>query len=178
MVVRGQEALLSPAFASRVLTADLCMLLRKALLYSGSTYPQLAWRTTARARATTRSYAAMASTRFAYVKNFELPDPLLPDTYLVVRIDGHGFHKFSDAHGFTKPNDEPALQLMDTAARGVMDEFKDIVLAFGESDEFRCEGIDYLSRANPLAVSCCEDRARYTTGDRGRRRSCTRHCAL
>ncbi|KZV84114.1 tRNAHis guanylyltransferase [Exidia glandulosa HHB12029] len=78
----------------------------------------------------------MAGTRFSYVKNFELPDPMLPDTYLVVRIDGHGFHKFADAHEFTKPNDEPALELMDTAARAVMDEFKDVVLAFGESDEF------------------------------------------
>lgn len=36
-----------------------------------------------------------------------------------------------------KPNDERALALMDHAARGVMDEFKDVVLAFGESDEFR-----------------------------------------
>ena len=44
---------------------------------------------------------------------------------------------FSDTHGFIKPNDERALQLMDHSARTVMDEYKDIVLAFGESDEFR-----------------------------------------
>ncbi|KAG1857909.1 tRNAHis guanylyltransferase [Suillus tomentosus] len=78
----------------------------------------------------------MAGTKFAYVRNFELPDPLLPDTYLVCRLDGHSFHRFSDEHGFAKPNDERALQLMDHAAKSAMIEFKDIMLAFGESDEF------------------------------------------
>ncbi|KAJ1301265.1 hypothetical protein OPQ81_003672 [Rhizoctonia solani] len=78
----------------------------------------------------------MANTRFQYVRSFELPDPLLPNTHLVLRIDGHAFHKFSDAHGFRKPNDERALQLMDKAAQTVMEEYPDIVLGFGESDEF------------------------------------------
>ncbi|KAI9637086.1 tRNA guanylyltransferase [Dioszegia hungarica] len=78
----------------------------------------------------------MAKSRFEYVRNFELPDPLIPNTYIVVRIDGRGFHKFSDAHGFTKPNDVPALDLMNRAARAVMDDLSDVVLAFGESDEF------------------------------------------
>lgn len=45
--------------------------------------------------------------------------------------------RFSDSHGFAKPNDERALKLMDHAARIVMEEFTDITLAFGESDEFR-----------------------------------------
>ncbi|KAG9096621.1 tRNA-His guanylyltransferase [Ceratobasidium sp. UAMH 11750] len=80
----------------------------------------------------------MANSRFAYVRSFELPDPLLPNTYIVLRIDGHAFHKFSDAHGFQKPNDERALCLMDKAAQTLMEEYPDIVLAFGESDEFRC----------------------------------------
>ena len=44
---------------------------------------------------------------------------------------------FSQEHSFTKPNDERALQLMDHAAKDVMVEFDDIVLAFGESDEYR-----------------------------------------
>ncbi|QRW26057.1 tRNA(His) guanylyltransferase [Rhizoctonia solani] len=63
--------------------------------------------------------------------------PLAPNTHLVLRIDGHAFHKFSDAHGFQKPNDERALKLMDHAAQTVMEEYPDIVLGFGESDEFR-----------------------------------------
>ncbi|KZV74601.1 tRNAHis guanylyltransferase [Peniophora sp. CONT] len=78
----------------------------------------------------------MAGSRFAYVKSFELPDPLLPGTFIVLRLDGHAFHRFSDVHQFVKPNDVRALELMDRAARAVMDEYKDIVLAFGESDEF------------------------------------------
>ena len=45
--------------------------------------------------------------------------------------------RLSEEHNFAKPNDERALQLMDHAAREVMNEFKDIVLAFGESDEYR-----------------------------------------
>lgn len=36
---------------------------------------------------------AMANSRFEYVRTFELPDPLLPATYLVVRVDGKGFHR-------------------------------------------------------------------------------------
>ncbi|KAH7928112.1 tRNAHis guanylyltransferase [Leucogyrophana mollusca] len=78
----------------------------------------------------------MAGTKFAYVRNFELPDPLLPDVFLVCRLDGHSFHRFSDEHGFVKPNDERALQLMDHAAKSLMSEYNDIVLGFGESDEF------------------------------------------
>ncbi|EIW57505.1 tRNAHis guanylyltransferase [Trametes versicolor FP-101664 SS1] len=78
----------------------------------------------------------MAGSKFAYVRNFELPDPLLPETFMVLRIDGHAFHRLSAEHDFAKPNDERALQLMDHAARDVMNEFKDIVLAFGESDEY------------------------------------------
>ncbi|KAI0710215.1 tRNAHis guanylyltransferase [Earliella scabrosa] len=78
----------------------------------------------------------MAGSKFAYVRNFELPDPLLPGTFMVLRIDGHAFHRLSEEHNFVKPNDERALQLMDHAARDVMNEFKDIVLAFGESDEY------------------------------------------
>lgn len=45
--------------------------------------------------------------------------------------------RFSDEHQFTKPNDDRALKLMDHAARAVMDAYPDIMLAFGESDEYR-----------------------------------------
>lgn len=55
---------------------------------------------------------AMANSRFQYVKKFELSDALLPDTYLVARLDGHRFTKFTAEHGFTKPNDERGLLLM------------------------------------------------------------------
>lgn len=54
----------------------------------------------------------MANSRFQYVKKFELSDALLPDTYLIARLDGHRFTKFTADHGFTKPNDERGLLLM------------------------------------------------------------------
>jgi tRNA(His) guanylyltransferase len=104
----------------------------------------------------------MAGSKFAYVRKFELPDPLLPGTFLIFRLDGHSFHRyagfldgsskgrclirlsFSKEHGFAKPNDQRALQLMDRAALDVMEEYSDIVLAFGESDEFRCTFFPFL----------------------------------
>ncbi|KAJ7031670.1 Thg1 C terminal domain-containing protein [Mycena alexandri] len=78
----------------------------------------------------------MAGSKYAYVRNFELPDPLLPGTFMVLRLDGHSFHRFSDEHDFTKPNDIRALKLMDHAAKDLMEQYPDLVLAFGESDEF------------------------------------------
>ncbi|PWN19675.1 Thg1-domain-containing protein [Microstroma glucosiphilum] len=79
----------------------------------------------------------MAGSRFAYVRSFELPDPVLPGVFMVVRIDGKGFHGFSQAHEFEKPNDAVALELMNHAARHVCQELRgDVTLAFGESDEY------------------------------------------
>ncbi|KAK1226804.1 tRNA-His guanylyltransferase [Marasmius sp. AFHP31] len=78
----------------------------------------------------------MSGSKFAYVKNYELPDPLLPGTFVVFRLDGHSFHRFSDEHNFSKPNDIRALKLMDHAAEALMKEYPDIVLGFGESDEY------------------------------------------
>ncbi|GAA5865897.1 hypothetical protein JCM3774_005516 [Rhodotorula dairenensis] len=81
----------------------------------------------------------MAGSRYAYVRNFELPDPLLPTTFFVIRIDGKGFHGFSKLHNFEKPNDKNALTLMNEAAKRVVGGRElngECVLAFGESDEY------------------------------------------
>lgn len=78
----------------------------------------------------------MAKSKFEYVKQFETEDKLLPNCWIVVRIDGKGFHRFSELHGYIKPNDDRALDLMSKAAETVMDEFKDIVIAYGQSDEY------------------------------------------
>ncbi|PKI31115.1 hypothetical protein CRG98_048499, partial [Punica granatum] len=43
---------------------------------------------------------------------------------------------FSDIHGFEKPNDAQALNLMNTCAVAVLKEFHDIVFAYGVSDEY------------------------------------------
>ena len=36
---------------------------------------------------------SMAGSRFAYVRDFELSDVVVPHTYMLVRIDGTGFHR-------------------------------------------------------------------------------------
>ncbi|KAF9902096.1 hypothetical protein BX616_002031, partial [Lobosporangium transversale] len=78
----------------------------------------------------------MAKSKYEYVKEFEKDDTLLRNVFILVRIDGKGFHRFSAAHEFHKPNDVRALNLMNHAARAVMHELDDILLAFGESDEY------------------------------------------
>jgi tRNA(His) guanylyltransferase len=78
----------------------------------------------------------MANSKYQYVRHFESDPSLLPSTYIVVRIDGRGFHKLSNFYNFTKPNDMRALNLMNTAAVKTMTIIYDIVLAYGVSDEF------------------------------------------
>ncbi|KDB27598.1 hypothetical protein H109_00615 [Trichophyton interdigitale MR816] len=78
----------------------------------------------------------MANSKYEYVKNFEQSDELLPNTWIVIRIDGRGFHKLSDKYGFEKPNDRRALDLMNSAAQAVMKDIPDLIIAYGASDEF------------------------------------------
>ena len=79
----------------------------------------------------------MAKSKYEYVKNFERDDSLLPSTYIVVRIDGRGFHGLSEKYGFERPNDLRALNLMNAAATAVLKELNDITIAYGISDEYR-----------------------------------------
>lgn len=48
----------------------------------------------------------MACSRYEYVKGYERDDSILPNVWIVIRVDGKGFHKFSKIHDFEKPNDE------------------------------------------------------------------------
>lgn len=76
------------------------------------------------------------SNRYEYIRSFELPDPLLPNTYIVVRLDGRGFHKLCTRYAFTKPNDARALALMNQAATSCLRAIPDLCLAYGCSDEY------------------------------------------
>jgi tRNA(His) guanylyltransferase len=58
----------------------------------------------------------MACSKYTYVKQFETLNTLLPNTYIVIRIDGKGFHKFTALNEFAKPNEYNALKLMNKAA--------------------------------------------------------------
>ncbi|CAN7996854.1 unnamed protein product [Ixodes hexagonus] len=99
----------------------------------------------------------MAKSKFEYVRQFEQDDRCLPNCWLVVRIDGKAFHRFSDAHNFEKPNDKRALDLMSRCAERIMDEFKDICLSYGQSDEysfvFRKDSLVYNRRASKLMTN-------------------------
>lgn len=79
----------------------------------------------------------MAGSRYEYVRLFEKHDTLLPGCWSVIRLDGRSFTKFAKVHDFTKPNDEDALNLANSAAKHVMRTFDDhIAFAFGQSDEY------------------------------------------
>ncbi|VVT45912.1 uncharacterized protein SAPINGB_P000953 [Magnusiomyces paraingens] len=78
----------------------------------------------------------MANSKYEYVKQFERENYLLAETWIVVRVDGRGFHRFSDRYKFAKPNDARALGVMNEAARRVMSMLPDIRLAYGDSDEY------------------------------------------
>ncbi|KAL9113176.1 MAG: hypothetical protein Q9187_007660 [Circinaria calcarea] len=80
----------------------------------------------------------MANSKYEHVKVYEKQDILLPSTYIVIRIDGRGFHKYrlSQKYEFIKPNDRYALDLMNAAARAVMEDLPDVSMAYGLSDEF------------------------------------------
>ncbi|XP_033830531.1 probable tRNA(His) guanylyltransferase isoform X2 [Periophthalmus magnuspinnatus] len=82
------------------------------------------------------SSSVMAKSKFEYVRNFEADDTCLRNCYIVVRLDGRNFHKFAEQHKFIKPNDNRALGLLTRSAVSVMEELEDIVIAYGQSDEF------------------------------------------
>lgn len=46
-------------------------------------------------------------------------------------------YRFSQVHEFEKPNDETALNLMNSCSAAVLEEFPDIIFAYGYSDEYR-----------------------------------------
>ncbi|GJN15055.1 hypothetical protein PR202_gb01942 [Eleusine coracana subsp. coracana] len=80
----------------------------------------------------------MANSEYEYVKReFEFDRCLPPSNWIVVRIDGCHFHRFSKKHDFKKPNDENALNLMNDCATAMLEKFPDIVFAYGVSDEYR-----------------------------------------
>lgn len=97
----------------------------------------------------------MMNCSYDYVKNFEVTDKCLPHTWIVVRIDGQSFRRFSEKHDFQKPNDKRALALSCRAAESVMMRHADIVLAYGQSDEFsfifRRSTLEFNRRASKLS---------------------------
>ncbi|KAL6583186.1 hypothetical protein OROMI_005264 [Orobanche minor] len=75
-------------------------------------------------------------TKADYVRSFQYESRLMPFTWIVIRVDGCHFQRFSKDHEFEKPNDAQALNLMNSCAACVLEEFMDIVFAYGDSDEY------------------------------------------
>lgn len=78
----------------------------------------------------------MANTKFQYVRDFENDSKLLRNTWIVVRVDGNGFSEFVKTHKFVKPIDQRGVDLMVACAEALMQKFRDVRFAFGQSDEF------------------------------------------
>ncbi|OMJ24700.1 putative tRNA(His) guanylyltransferase [Smittium culicis] len=78
----------------------------------------------------------MANSKYEYVRKFETNNYILPEAWFVVRLDGQGFTKFTTAHGFQKPNDLRALNLMNECAKQILLKVADITVAYGQSDEY------------------------------------------
>ncbi|GFS31290.1 probable tRNA(His) guanylyltransferase [Trichonephila inaurata madagascariensis] len=101
----------------------------------------------------------MAKSMYEYVKNYENLDIICPNTWIVVRIDGKNFHKLSDTHKFVKPNDQRSLDLMNKAAKTVFKEIHDVILAYGQSDEysfiFERQTKLYKRRSSKILTNVC-----------------------
>ncbi|CAZ80145.1 unnamed protein product [Tuber melanosporum] len=80
--------------------------------------------------------AGMANSKYEYTRTFEDPRRLLPNTYIILRLDGRSFSTFSATQNFKKPNDPRALQLMNASAAATLRTLTDIRMAYGVSDEF------------------------------------------
>ncbi|GMP25533.1 hypothetical protein CsSME_00002355 [Camellia sinensis var. sinensis] len=96
----------------------------------------------------------MANSKYEYVKSFEIEDHVMLPNLILVLIDGRDFRRFSDIHDFEKPNDEKALNLMNSCAIAVLEEFPDVVFSYGFNDEysfvFKKETKFYQRRASKI----------------------------
>ncbi|KQK05204.1 tRNA(His) guanylyltransferase 1 isoform X1 [Brachypodium distachyon] len=101
----------------------------------------------------------MANSEYEYVKReFEFDRHLPASNWIVVRIDGCHFHRFSKIHAFEKPNDESALKLMNACATSMLEKFPDIVFAYGVSDEYSFvfrEETEFYQRRESKILSLC-----------------------
>ena len=57
------------------------------------------------------------------MKNYELETKLVKDLPVVLRLDGHGFSKFTKCNCFTKPFDEKLHNVMIAMSKDLMHRF-------------------------------------------------------
>jgi tRNA(His) guanylyltransferase len=69
-------------------------------------------------------------------KNYELNNVFMPNTFIVIRLDGNNFKYLTQFYGLHKPNDQSHINLMNRCALSVFKTFKtDIQSVYGYSDE-------------------------------------------
>ena len=81
----------------------------------------------------------MASRRFLKeIKSlYQVNKTLMPEAYIIVRVDGKNFKKICEYYKFLKPNDQCHVNLMNKCAIEIFKIYKnDIILSYGFSDEF------------------------------------------
>ena len=66
-----------------------------------------------------------------------LKSSIIGNLDMILKWIGCGFGRFSEVHVFEKPNDEHALNLMNSCAVAVMEKLSDFVFSYGVSDEYR-----------------------------------------
>ncbi|GJS56896.1 tRNA(His) guanylyltransferase 1-like protein isoform X1 [Tanacetum coccineum] len=71
-----------------------------------------------------------------HLNKWRVEHQMKQDRWIVIRIDGCSFSRFTEVHEFEKPTDEQALTLMNSCAMAVLEEFKEIVYGYGASDEY------------------------------------------
>ncbi|KAK6587869.1 hypothetical protein RS030_81318 [Cryptosporidium xiaoi] len=92
----------------------------------------------------------MACSKYEYIREYESPDKILKNCWFVIRVDGHSFHEFTRDHDYNKPNDKDGLDLMNRCAENVMKSLGDIVISYGQSDEYRRRTDLWGRRANKI----------------------------
>jgi tRNA(His) 5'-end guanylyltransferase len=68
---------------------------------------------------------------------YELNQILMPETFIILRLDGKNFKNLTKYYQFLKPNDQTHVNLMNKCALEVFSQYhSDLMLAYGYSDEF------------------------------------------
>eukprot|EP00920_Eleutheroschizon_duboscqi_P005432 GHVT01012882.1.p1 GENE.GHVT01012882.1~~GHVT01012882.1.p1 ORF type:complete len:426 (+),score=88.75 GHVT01012882.1:4688-5965(+) len=78
----------------------------------------------------------MANSQYEFIRLYESDSTVSPGSWFVVRVDGHRFAAFTKTHNYQKPTDVDGTKLMNYCALQLMKDMPDIVLAFGQSDEY------------------------------------------
>jgi tRNA(His) guanylyltransferase len=68
---------------------------------------------------------------------YQLDKTLMPETFIILKLDGRKFKKFCEYYNFWKPNDQLHVNLMNKCSMEIFKKYKyDALLSYSFSDEF------------------------------------------